>query len=184
MSFLEIFLVAVGLAMDAFAVSLGAGAAGRSRGGRAAFRLGFHFGLFQGVMPALGWLAGRRLVDSIAAVDHWVAFGLLAFVAVRMLRSGLGPEDAADGDDPSRGVSLVLLSVATSIDALAVGLGLAMLRVEIWYPCVVIGVVTAILSAAGLRLGVRLGRRFGPRMEVVGGLILLGIGVKILADHL
>lgn len=185
MSFIEIMLIAAGLAMDAFAVSLAAGAAGRSRGRRAAFRLSFHFGLFQALMPVAGWLLGRSFVSLIAAVDHWIAFGLLAFVAARMIRSGLsdGAESAAAGD-PSRGASLVMLSVATSIDALAVGLGLAMLRVDIWYPCVVIGVVTAALSLTGLRLGSILGGRVGKRVEILGGCILLGIGAKILVEHL
>jgi len=184
MSFIEILLIAVGLAMDAFAVSLGAGTTGRSRGRRAAFRLSFHFGLFQAVMPAVGWLLGRGIVSRIAVFDHWAAFALLALVAFRMIRSGLGDGDDDSGDDPSRGASLVMLSVATSIDALAVGLGLAFLDVEIWYPCVVIGIVTAALSLCGLRLGSRLGDRFGKRIEIAGGVILLGIGAKILCDHL
>ena len=185
MSFIEILLIAVGLAMDAFAVSLAAGATGRSRGRRAAFRLSFHFGLFQALMPAVGWMMGRGIVSRIAAIDHWAAFALLALVASRMIRSGLGGDDDDDsGVDPSRGASLLMLSVATSIDALAVGLGLAFLDVEIWYPCVVIGIVTAALSLCGLRLGSRLGDRFGKRIEIVGGVILLGIGAKILCDHL
>jgi manganese efflux pump family protein len=184
MSLLTSLLLAVGLAMDACAVSLGAGATGRSAGRRAAFRLGFHFGLFQFLMPILGWFLGYSVAHLIAAFDHWIAFGLLAIVGGRMIRSGLNPESSLDPGDPSKGWSLILLSIATSIDALAVGLSLAMIRVAIWQPAVIIGVVTAAMSVIGLRLGSRLGRAFGSRMEVVGGVILLLVGIRILIQHL
>jgi putative Mn2+ efflux pump MntP len=183
MPLVEILFIAVGLAMDAFAVSVAVGASGRARGKRAAFRLSFHFGLFQFIMPLLGWLAGFRIAPVVEAVDHWIAFLLLVFVGYRMIRS------AADGDErvqrnPSRGLSLVTLSVATSIDALAIGFGLAMLQVGIWYPSVIIGLVTAALSLIGLALGKRLGRALGKRMELAGGVILILIGLKILVEQL
>ena len=184
MGLLNTLLLALGLAMDACAVSLAAGASGRAAGGRAAFRLGFHFGLFQFLMPIAGWLLGLAVAHLIAAVDHWIAFGLLAVVGGRMIRSGLDPAVEPGLGDPSRGWSLVLLSIATSIDAFAVGLSLAMIRVAIWQPAVVIGLVTATMSVAGLWLGSRLGRAFGPRMEVIGGVILLLVGLRILAAHL
>lgn len=185
MSLSEILAVAVGLAMDAFAVSLGAGATVFANNGRARFRLSFHFGLFQCLMPIAGWALGTTVAPYIASVDHWIAFALLACVGGRMIRSALsGGDEAAYARDPSRGRTLVMLSVATSVDALAVGLSLAMLDVGIWYASVTIGVVTALLSLAGIRLGNRLGSRFGRRMEVVGGLILLAIGVRILIAHL
>ena len=183
MRLVEILFVAVGLAMDAFAVSIAAGASGRARGPRAAFRLSFHFGLFQFFMPVVGWLIGYRIAPLVEAVDHWLAFLLLGFVGFRMIRSGLGGGDGMQRD-PSKGLSLVTLSVATSIDALAIGFGLAMLQVNIWYPSVIIGVVTAALSLVGLALGKRLGRALGKRMELVGGVILILIGVKILIEHL
>jgi putative Mn2+ efflux pump MntP len=184
MGFLEILMIAVGLAMDAFAVSLGAGASGRALGGRAVFRLSFHFGLFQFMMPVIGWFLGTRIAPLISSVDHWIAFALLAFVGVRMIRSGF--DDCAEmfATDPSWGLTLVMLAVATSIDALAIGLSLAMLRVRIWYPSVVIGVVTGGLSLVGLREGTRLGVRFGKRMEVAGGAILTLIGLRLLLSHL
>jgi putative Mn2+ efflux pump MntP len=183
-SFTEILLLAVALAMDAFAVSLVAGTLKTIRGPRAHFRLAFHFGLFQFLMPLIGWYAGVKIVDLIAAFDHWIAFGLLAFVGGRMLISGFrGDQDAFDGD-PSRGYTLIALSVATSIDALAVGLSLGVVRLSIWYPAVVIGLVAAAFSLAGIRLGRKLGVAFGKRMEIIGGLILLAIGLRILLSHL
>ena len=184
MSFFEVMLVALGLAMDAFAVALAAGASGRAAGPRAAFRLSFHFGLFQFLMPIAGWFGGSLVAARIAAFDHWIAFGLLGFIGARLLRSGFASGEEAKSGDPSRGLSLLMLSVATSIDALAVGLSLAMLGVHILYPSVVIGIVAAAMTLAGLRLGNRLGMLFGRRMEIAGGLILIGIGVRILIEHL
>ena len=184
MSFLDIMMIAVGLAMDACVVSAGAGASGRSSGHRASFRLGFHFGLFQFFMPVVGWFGGSVVAGALAAVDHWIAFAVLAFVGVRMMRGEVGSGADDRPGDPSRGWSLVLLSIATSIDALAVGFSLAMIGVEIWYPAVVIGLVTAAMSVAGLHLGARLGKRFGSRMEVVGGIILILVGLHIVVEHL
>jgi putative Mn2+ efflux pump MntP len=184
MDFIETLMIAVGLAMDAFAVSLGAGTSGRAIGGRAAFRLSFHFGLFQFMMPVIGWFLGTRIAPLISSIDHWIAFGLLVFVGVRMIRSGFDDRIETFATDPSRGLALVVLAIATSIDALAIGLSLAMLRIRIWYPSAVIGVVTAGLSLVGLRVGTRLGARFGKRMEVAGGAILTLIGLRILLLHL
>ncbi len=184
MSLLEILLVAVGLAMDAFAVSLGVGTTGYADRLRPRFRLAWHFGLFQALMPVLGWLAGRSVAGLIAVFDHWIALGLLAFIGVRMIRSGLRSDGEPPRNDPSRGGTLVMLALATSIDAFAVGLALAMLQVGILYPVIVIGVVTAGLSLVGLLAGHRLGRTFGQRMEIVGGLILIAIGIRIVVSHL
>jgi putative Mn2+ efflux pump MntP len=184
MSFLEVLLIALGLAMDAFAVCLGAGTTQHINGPRPVFRLSFHFGLFQALMPMLGWIVGSTVEKWIAPVDHWIAFALLAFVGVRMIRSGLKSEDEEDMVDPSRGATLIMLSVATSIDAFAVGLSLAVLGVGIVYPAVVIGVVAGGMSLLGIFLGGRLGAKFGKRMEVVGGLILIAIGVRVVISHL
>jgi putative Mn2+ efflux pump MntP len=183
-SFIEVLLIALGLAMDAFAVCLGAGTTQHINGPRPVFRLAFHFGLFQALMPVLGWLVGTTIERWIAPVDHWIAFGLLAFVGVRMIRSGLDSEGESHSTDPSRGATLIMLSVATSIDAFAVGLSLAVLNVNIIYPAIVIGLVAAGMSLLGLLLGQRLGEAFGKRMEVVGGLILIAIGVRVLIAHL
>jgi putative Mn2+ efflux pump MntP len=182
-SFVEILLIAVGLAMDAFAVSLGIGTTGRASGPRPIFRLAFHFGLFQALMPVLGWLAGTGVARFIEDFDHWVALILLAFVGIRMIRSGLDPNGESHANDPSRGGTLIMLAVATSIDAFAIGLSLAMLRVNILYPALVIGVVTAGLCLAALLTGHRLGKLFGKRMEIIGGLILIGIGLRVVISH-
>jgi putative Mn2+ efflux pump MntP len=184
MDFIETLMIAVGLAMDAFAVSLAAGTSGQAIGGRAAFRLSFHFGLFQFMMPVIGWFLGAAIAPQISSFDHWIAFALLVFVGVRMICSGFNQGGEVWATDPSRGLTLVMLAVATSIDALAIGLSLAMLRVRIWYPSVVIGVVTGGLSLVGLRVGTRLGVRFGKRMEVAGGAILALIGIRILLSLL
>jgi putative Mn2+ efflux pump MntP len=184
MNLFGILLIAVSMAMDAFAVCLGVGTQQRLAGRRPTFRLAFHFGLFQFIMPVIGWFAGMTILKYIAAYDHWVAFGLLGFVGVRMIRSGLDPQAEPPSSDPSRGWSLVLLALATSIDALAVGFSLGVMGVTIWYPAVVIGVVTGLLSWLGLRLGNRLGTLFGKRMEIAGGVLLILIGLRILIQHL
>lgn len=185
MPFWTIFLIAIGLAMDCFAVSLGVGTAGTATGLRPTFRLFFHFGLFQAGMTLLGYLAGKTVVTYISAIDHWVAFGLLVFVGVRMIRGGLRKEgEEPTIPDPSRGLTLVMLSIATSIDALAVGLSLALLDVNVFWSALLIGGVSASLSLVGLNLGNQLGIRFGKTMEVIGGVILIGIGMRVLITHL
>ena len=153
MNFLEVLLIALSMAMDAFAVCLGAGAQEETTGRRPTFRLAFHFGLFQFIMPVLGWLAGATIERYIAAYDHWIAFGLLAFVGGRMVWSGFHPDADVQKNDPSRGWTLALLSIAVSIDALAVGLSLGIIGVTIWVPAVIIGIVTGLVSWLGLRLG-------------------------------
>jgi manganese efflux pump family protein len=184
MNLAEILLIAFGLAMDAFAVCLGAATTQHIKGPRPVFRLAFHFGLFQALMPILGWLVGSTINQWIAPFDHWIAFALLAFVGIRMIRSGLQDEDAAETIDPSRGATLILLSVATSIDAFAVGLSLAVLGVGIILPSIIIGLVAGGMSLLGIFLGSRLGKTFGKRMEVIGGLILIAIGVRVVISHL
>jgi len=185
MTLLEVLGLAVALAMDAFAVSVGAALSLGTVTRRQAFRLSFHFGLFQFLMPLVGFWAGSTIVQWIREVDHWVAFGLLAVVGSRMLQEGWrGPEPGGTPQDPTRGRSLMVLSVATSIDALAVGLSLALIGVSIWYPAAVIGLVAAGFTLLGLRLGTFLGSAFGHRMAIFGGLILWAIGIRILAEHL
>jgi len=179
--------LAVALAMDAFSVAVATSVTLERLTPRHVFRFAFHFGLFQAGMPLLGWLAGRTVVDWVAAWDHWLAFGLLGFVGGRAIvdavRGGGGQRPARPAD-PTRGWSLVLLSVATSIDAFAVGLSVAWLDVGIWLPVLLIGLVTAALTTVGMLIGRRLGARFGRRVAILGGLILIGIGSKILFEHL
>lgn len=183
MSFAEVLLIALGLAMDAFAVSLASGATRFIKGPRPVFRLSFHFGLFQALMPVLGWLGGSLVASYISAFDHWIALVLLLFVGGRMIRSGLDAKGETIATDPSRGGTLIMLAVATSIDAFAVGLSLAMLNVNILYPALVIGVVASAMSILGIALGNRLGSKFGKRMEVVGGIILILIGLRVVISH-
>ncbi|MCX6363227.1 MAG: manganese efflux pump MntP family protein [Actinobacteria bacterium] len=185
MSLLAILGIAVGLAMDAFAVSLGIGLKQCQVSTRTTLRLAAYFGLFQAFMPILGWLAGLTFARWITGVDHWIAFGLLAAIGGKMIYEAIwGDEENNAAKDPTHGRTLIILSVATSIDALAVGLSLALIGVQIWYPAVIIGIVAFGFTAAGLHLGCRFGSLLGKRMEIVGGLILIGIGVKILFDHL
>jgi manganese efflux pump family protein len=184
---LVIVMVGVGLSMDACAVAIASSAMLRSPSGRQMFRLAFHFGLFQALMPILGWLAGRSVGDLLESVDHWVAFGLLAAIGgkavVTALRAG-DDEGSRRVADPSRGWSLVGLSLATSIDAFAVGVSFALLQVNVWYAATLIGLVTATLTVLAMLLGGRLGARFGRRMEIVGGAVLIAIGLQILWQHL
>ncbi len=184
MSTITTILIALGLSMDAFAVAIATSVLLGGVTRRQVFRLGFHFGLFQALMPIIGWLAGHSLRQFIAGWDHWLAFGLLTFVGLKVVREAFaGEEFRATRTDPTRGVSLVMLSVATSIDALAVGLSFAALRVAIWYPSVIIGSITGALTTLGMLIGGRLGTKFGKRLEILGGLVLLAIGVKILVEH-
>ncbi len=177
----SLIAVAVALAMDAFAVALAAGAILHPLTFRPCFRLAFHFGLFQAMMPVIGWLAGLTVQSFVAAWSHWIAFGLLLAIGGRMIHEALTAEEGVErANDPSRGLTMVALSVATSIDALAVGLTLAMLDVVIWVPSLVIGLVASTFTIIGLFLGTRAGRMWGRRVEVVGGALLIGIGLKIL----
>lgn len=184
MSFPDILLIALGLAMDAFAVALGVGTTRKDVWFRPGFRLSFHFGLFQFMMPIIGWVAGSAFVRLISNYDHWIAFGLLAYVGGKMIKESFEEHDCENAADPTRKGTLVMLAVATSIDALAVGLSLAMIKVPILYPSIVIGIVAAAMTALGLALGCRLGGKFGKRMELVGGLVLLFIGLRVLVTHL
>ncbi|NOZ02255.1 MAG: manganese efflux pump [Deltaproteobacteria bacterium] len=177
--------IALGLAMDAFAVAIGTSIVLVRVTPRQRFRLAFHFGLFQAMMPVIGWAAGSTVEGAINAWDHWVAFGLLAFIGTRSIVQSFRHRSEEQGPvDPTRGASLVVLSVATSIDALAVGLSFGVLGVAIWTPALVIGLVAAAMTLLGIALGSRLGALFGRRMEAVGGLVLLLIGAQILWEHL
>lgn len=181
---LIIFPVAFSLGVDAFSVALAAGVFPSENERRRTFRLVFHFGFFQGGMTLLGWLGGRTIEPIIAEFDHWIAFGLLSYVGGRMLYSAWRDGTESFREDPSRGRMLVLMSVGTSIDALAVGLSLALAGSPVFWASLVIGVVASAMTYVGLRLGCRLGRMFGRRVEFFGGLTLIGIGVRVLISHL
>ncbi len=180
----EIILLALALSTDAFAVSISAGTSGFCGTLRSCLRLSWHFGLFQFMMPVIGWFVGSHIAVFIEEVDHWLAFALLSFVGVRMLRAALYPEDVQIKKNPSKGSMLVLLSVATSIDALAVGLSLAFVNISIWQPSVIIGITTAVTSFIGIQIGAKLQRHYGRIAEAIGSIMLLVIGVKIVISHL
>lgn len=179
MDLLAILGTAFALAMDAFAVA-GAVAAGLERiTFRHIFRLSWHFGFFQAAMPVLGWLGGSAVSSYAAAFAHWIAAGLLAFIGVRMIRGSFHMEKGGKAYDPTRGLSLVGLSLATSIDALAVGISLGLIGTSIWVPAAVIGVVTMGLTYLGIRIGKGLGPILGPWAERIGGCVLIGLGIRI-----
>jgi putative Mn2+ efflux pump MntP len=186
MDWLNLFGLAVALAMDAFAVAVVTGLTLDALTKRRIFRLSFHFGLFQALMPALGWIAGIAVHKYIAAFDHWVAFGLLVFVGGRMIYTSIRSEETERrlSADPTKGWSLVLLSIATSLDALAVGLSLALIGSKILVPVLVIGIVAAGFTILGMHLGRRIGNAWGRKVEILGGIILIGIGLKIVLEEL
>lgn len=173
-----VFLVAVALGCDAFSVALSV--AGPYRG--QSFRIAFHFGLFQALMPVLGWGLGRGVAESIRAYDHWVAFLLLAGVGGHMIWEAFHNTEGAVTADRSRRWSLVVLSVAVSIDALAVGIALGIQRISPWMPCVLIGTVTALMSLVGLRLGRTIKSKLGKHAEAFGGAVLILLACKFLID--
>ena len=183
MGALHYALLAVSLAADAFAVAISMGLTARRASFRDALRVGLFFGGFQALMPLLGYLAGSTVSAVIKRYDHWIAFGLLAFIGGRMLwESAQGAEETQTSLDSLK--KLLLLSVATSIDALAVGVSLAVLRENIWVNAAWIGCVTFALSTLGVLAGRRLGRRMQRCATVAGGLVLIFIGAKILIEHL
>ncbi|MBI5241027.1 MAG: manganese efflux pump [Elusimicrobia bacterium] len=182
MTGLELFLIALSLSLDALAVSIAGGLAVREGRSRAALKVALYFGVFQALMPVLGWLAGAGLKGLIEDVDHWAAFGLLAFVGLRMIRESF--RELKEKSFALDAGTLLVLAVATSLDALAVGLSFALLQVRLLPTVLVIGGVTCLVCFAGFLGGGRLGARFGPRVEAAGGLILIGIGLKILLSHL
>ncbi len=184
MEFLSILLVALGLSADCFAVTLSASCTNRNLTKLEILRVACFFGFFQALMPLLGWLAGKTIVDLIANFDHWIAFGLLAFVGGKMLWESFHHEDSEKQVDISRGWMLFTLSIATSLDALAVGLAFAFEQVNIWQAISVIGIVAFLVAGIGFLIGRKAGQIFGKRAELIGGLILIGIGIQILLSHL
>ena len=185
----ELFLLAVGLSMDAFAVSVCKGLAMKKATLKAELTCGIWFGGFQALMPTIGFFLGALFADAIEAFDHWVAFGLLAVIGINMLKEALEKKDES-GDEQEKDADLsvktmFLMAVATSIDALAVGISLAMVgSVNIWMAAVFIGICTFLLSALGVKVGNVFGSRYEKKAEMVGGIILILLGVKILLEHL
>ena len=183
MGLLELFILAVGLAMDAFAVAICKGLSIRTLKVGQMLLVGLWFGAFQGLMPAIGYLLGYNFADLIVSVDHWIAFVLLAIIGGNMIREALTGDE--EDCDPSLAFGVMLmLAVATSIDALAVGVTFAFLKVNIVAAVLFIGVLTFAISAAGVKIGNLFGAKYKSKAELFGGMVLILIGTKILLEHL
>ena len=180
----SIFFIAVGLAADCFAVTLSGSVAMKSFSVTQVVRTAFTFGFFQALMPVIGWLLGQTVVDFIADFDHWIAFGLLGFIGGKMLWESFKKDEKTKTTDFTRGLLLITLAVATSIDALAVGLTFAFLEMNITLAVIIIGLVAFLATIISFGLGKKLGTLAGRWAETVGGLILIAIGLRILLTHL
>jgi putative Mn2+ efflux pump MntP len=185
--FTELFLIGIGLSMDAFAVAICRGLAMPRFSAKQALIIGLFFGGFQALMPTLGWLLGSQFASMIQHIDHWIAFVLLALIGGNMIREALGDDD----DEPVSGseqsldyIQLLMMAVATSIDALAVGVTFAFLDVKIAPAVAIIGVTTLVLSFVGVAVGNHFGALYKRRAEICGGVILVLLGLKILVEHL
>lgn len=183
MGTLELCLIAVGLAADAFAVSIGIGLSLRQALLKKALIVGLYFGVFQAVMPMIGYFVGSQFADKIAVFDHWIAFVLLLIIGGRMIRGSFNEESLDVEDSSLKPGKMLPLAVATSIDALVVGVSFAFLYVKIILAVTLIGIITLVLSMVGVKIGSVFGDRFKARAEFIGGLILVLIGVKILLEH-
>lgn len=184
MGFLELVFIAAGLSMDAFAVSVCKGLTARRGTAGRCVSAGLYFGGFQALMPLLGYLLGTGLASFVARVDHWIAFVLLCFIGGKMVREALSPAECEELDASFGPAAMLPLAVATSIDALAVGVTFAFLQVEILPAVTVIGGVTFAFSAAGVLLGSLFGARYKAKAELLGGVVLILMGAKILLEHL
>ena len=183
MSIVELFLISIGLSLDAFAVSIAAGVRMKRFRMDHAVRMALLFGGFQAFMPILGWYAGGRIESFAARYDHWIAFMLLTAIGVKMVYEAVKLEEK-EKIDFQHLFTLFILAVATSLDALAVGFSLSFLRVAIVGPAVVIGIITFLFSLCGVAIGNKVGHFFEKKIGILGGLILIGIGLKILLEHL
>lgn len=183
--FFSVLLIAIGLSVDCFAVALSGSISMRTVSSLQALRASLAFGLFQALMPVLGWLAGQTVVELIADYDHWAAFVLLALVGSRMIWKSLHSEDGrSENADITKGLLLLTLSLATSMDALAVGLSFAFLDTNIALASLTIGVIAFVATVIGFLLGRKVGNLVGKRAETVGGIVLIGIGLRILSEHI
>ena len=185
MALISILLLAVGLSMDAFAVAVSRGFAMKRFNPVHALVIALFFGFFQAFMPLLGWFCGVQISWLVEGVDHWIAFVLLAIIGSKMIYEALNPDPEGAPVNETLDLKLLLiLAVATSIDALAVGVTFAFLNVDIYKSCAIIGIITFLLSWIGVYLGKKVGHHFEGSMEIIGGVILIGIGIKTLFSHL
>ena len=184
MTLIDIFFLAVALAMDCFAVSITCGIIAKRLVLKIVLLTAFMFGLFQAVMPLLGWLGINSFSSSFQAFDHWIAFGLLGFLGVKMILDGIKPDEEENKHlNPSKFSTILTMSIATSIDALAIGVSMAFLGVNIWSAVLLIGITTGLFSFVGVYIGKFFGCRYKSKAEFVGGFILFAMGLKILLEH-
>ena len=183
MTFVELLLIAIGLSMDAFSVSICKGLTTKKFSWRMALVCGLWFGFFQALMPIIGYFLGAQFQEMIEAYDHWIAFGLLFLIGANMIREAVwGKEEQQDGSLDFK--TMLLLAIATSIDALAVGVSFACIQVKLWSSVLIIGITTFLFSVLGVRIGIVFGSKYEKSASVVGGIILILIGLKILLEHL
>lgn len=183
MGALEILLIGIGLAMDAFAVSICKGLSMKSMSWKKAIIVGLYFGVFQALMPVIGFFLGATFEGVVTQVDHWIAFGLLTFIGINMLKEAFG-KDEENHDDNVDFKTMSMLAIATSIDALAVGITFAFLKVNMILASLMIGIVTFAICVIGVKIGNKFGDKYERKAETVGGLILILMGLKILLEHL
>lgn len=184
MILLEIFFLSFVLGLDAFSVSIAAGAFFRKATKRQKFRLSFHFGFFQFIMPIIGWAIGVNVLKFIEKFDHWVVFGILFALGLKMIWEGRKVGNEIVSKDISKGFYLITLAIATSLDALAIGFSLALLNVHIFFVSLIIGIVAAAMTLIGIRIGERTSAMFNTKAFIFGGIILILLGIKILFEHL
>jgi manganese efflux pump family protein len=182
MDIITIILIAIGLSMDSLAVSIASGVSIKCFKIKDILKIAFFLAIFQGIMPLVGWFAGVGFKQYITEIDHWIAFGLLSYLGIKMIIDGFKSNQEKDCN-PLKFPVLIGLSIATSIDALAVGISFAFLNISILIPVLIIGITTFLFSFLGVLVGIRFGQKYNFRIEIIGGIILVGIGVKILLEH-
>lgn len=180
---IEIFAIAIGLAMDAFAVSICKGLSMKKINIKKMLIIGLYFGIFQAGMPIIGYILGESFEGFVTSIDHWIALILLSFIGINMIKEAFERQEEPSNDDTSF-KTMVILAIATSIDALAIGITLAFLETNIWSAAFIIGIVTFVISAIGVIIGNKFGNRFEKKAEIFGGTVLILIGIKILIEHL
>jgi len=184
MNFLEITLIAIGLSMDAFAVSVTLGLSVQKLSYKEYLIPGLYFGFFQALMPLIGYFAGTLFSEKIQAFEHWIAFGLLSIIGANMIRESFSKNEETHDENKFKFLNMLLLAIATSIDALAVGVTFAFFKINIFIAIAIIGFTTFCISIGGVKIGNIFGSRFKSKAELAGGIILVGLGIKILIEHL
>lgn len=183
MSFISCVIIAIGLSIDSFVASVSAGIFVRKNILRLSIKIAVILALFQGVMPFLGWLAGNSFKSYITTYDHWVAFIMLSIIGGKMIYEGIKESDEVKKFDPTRTIIIIGMGVATSIDALIIGVGFGILQVSIIFPVVIIGITTFLFSILGVAVGRKFGKKYNSKLEIFGGAVLFLLGIKILIEH-